>query len=81
MAGIMGISMINAVGRSESIKLEGRRSIASRRPVEPFRAQGLGCTGQIDEVPGSAVIPIAMLIGIVEIPPEAESADHVVEPQ
>lgn len=77
---VVGLPMLQAVRRGEHFQLQ-RQPAVQLRPLDALRAQGIGGTDHVDQVPAAiAALPLAC-VGIEEVAVQAVARHFVVEAQ
>ncbi|SVJ66358.1 Uncharacterised protein [Klebsiella pneumoniae] len=77
---VVGLAMLQAVRRGEHFQLQ-RQPAVQLRPLDALRAQGIGGTDHVDQVPAAiAALPLAG-VGIEEVAVQAVARHFVVEAQ
>ena len=78
--GVVGLAVVDAVGGGQALEAQ-RHAPFLGRPLDAFRAQGVGGTQGVDQVPAAvAALPLPR-IGVVEVAVEAVAGHFVVEAQ
>ena len=77
---IMGITMLDVIGGGQILQSEGWCAIISKRPLDSRGSQRPGGSGEIDQVPGAAIVLVGVFVWIKEVPPESEPGHRLIEP-